>query len=63
MSVLRASSPRPNKAETAVFESGSVWTSFAGNESTERESASRVKPYVLTRGTASLRSRLLHGEI
>jgi len=63
ISVLRASSPYPNRAETAVSESGSAWTSFAGNESTERESASRVKPWVLTRGNASLRSRPLHEHI
>jgi hypothetical protein len=60
ISVLRASSPCPNNAEIAVSESGSVWTSFAGKESTERESASRVKPCVLTRGKARLRSRLLY---
>jgi hypothetical protein len=49
--VLRASSPLPNSASTAVSGSGSVWG--VGRARTERASASRVKPCVLTRGTAS----------
>lgn len=43
----------------AESDSGSVCCSLAGSESTDRDRASRVKPWVLTRGKASLRRREL----
>lgn len=60
INVRFAVSPLPNKAVTAESDKGSVYDrSPGGRESTERARASRVKPWLLTNGRASLRSCVL----
>lgn len=61
MRVFRARSPEPNKALTAVSESGWECASGGGKSSTERARASRVKPCVLMSGTERRRSLELEG--
>jgi len=60
--VLRASSPSPNRASTAVSFNGAVWFPD-GEYITARDSALRVKPCVLTRGKASLSNAPLVAEV
>lgn len=57
ISVRLASSPSPNNADTAVSRRGSG-CGF-GSVSAERDNASRVKPWVRTRGRASFNSSFL----
>ena len=55
--LLLASSPSPKSVDIATSERGSLWG--VGNENTQRESASLVKPCCLTKGTASCSNLLL----
>lgn len=58
MRVLRAWSPWPNNAVTLA--SGRGRSGGVGNDSTEKDKASRVNPWVSMSGRASFRSLALH---
>lgn len=58
MSVLRASSPSPNRASTAVSFKGAACFP-EGKCTAARDNALRVKPWSLTRGKASLSNAFL----
>ena len=62
MSVLRASSPSPNRASTAVSFNG-VTCFPEGKYVAARDNALRVKPWSLTRGKASWSNAFLVVEV